>query len=81
MTLLAIMSETSISPQHGAKKEYSNITHHGILGSFTCNDYKIGMVHYPEHARGLASQSIYDIVCIGHSHVAETVHFLKNSAA
>ena len=27
------------------------------------------MVHYPDQAHELASQSIYDIVCCGHSHV------------
>lgn len=47
---------------------YPNITHHGILGKFTCNDLKIAMVHYPEQARGLASLSNYDIICCGHSH-------------
>lgn len=48
--------------------EYPNITHHGILGNFELAGYKICLLHYPNQARGIASQSIYDIVCCGHSH-------------
>ncbi|MCP4343460.1 MAG: metallophosphoesterase family protein [Desulfobulbaceae bacterium] len=48
--------------------DYPNISHHGMLGKFTCDDRKIAMVHYPEQARRLASLSSYDIVCCGHSH-------------
>lgn len=49
-------------------RDYPNISHHGMLGKFTCDDRKIAMVHYPEQARGLASLSSYDIICCGHSH-------------
>lgn len=48
--------------------EYTNITHHGIFATFSLCGYKIALLHYPNQARGLASQSIYDIVCCGHSH-------------
>lgn len=50
-------------------KEFPNIKHHGILGKFTIDTYKIAIVHYPDQAHELASQSIYDLVCCGHSHV------------
>jgi putative phosphoesterase len=49
-------------------EEFANITHHGMVGNFTCDDQKVAMVHYPEQARGLASLSSYDIICCGHSH-------------
>lgn len=47
---------------------YPNIIHHGIMCEFSANGYKIALIHYPNQARGLASQAIYDIVCCGHSH-------------
>lgn len=50
-------------------KEFPNINHHGILGKFTVDTYKVAIVHYPDQAHELASQSIYDVVCCGHSHV------------
>ena len=50
-------------------REFPNINHHGILGTFTVDTYRIAIVHYPDQAQELASQSIYDIVCCGHSHV------------
>lgn len=48
--------------------EYPNITHHGVFGDFSVDDYRIGLTHYPNQAERLASQSAYDIVCYGHSH-------------
>lgn len=48
--------------------DYPNIMHHGVFGTFTCDDMRIAMVHYPEEARGLASLNTYDIICCGHSH-------------
>lgn len=48
--------------------DYSNITHHGVLGIITSGGLRIAFVHYPEMARGLATQTIYDIVCCGHNH-------------
>jgi len=56
-------------------REFPNINHHGILGKFAIDTYKIAMVHYPDQAQELASQSIYDIVCCGHSHVSMIKHF------
>ena len=55
-------------------REFPNINHHGIFGKFTIDTYTIAMVHYPDQALELASQSIYDIVCCGHSHVSMIKH-------
>lgn len=52
--------------------EFPNIKHHGILGKFMVDNYKVAIVHYPEQADKLARESIYDIVCCGHSHVPLT---------
>ena len=56
-------------------RDFPNITHHGILGKFAINTYTIAMVHYPEQAQELARQSIYDIVCCGHSHIPRIQQF------
>lgn len=56
-------------------REFPNIMHHGILGKFTIDTYTIAMVHYPDQAHELASNSIYDIVCCGHSHVPRIKQF------
>lgn len=50
-------------------RDFPNIKHHGILGKFMVDTYKVAIVHYPDQAHNLASEDIYDIVCCGHSHV------------
>lgn len=50
-------------------QEFPNIKHHGILGKFMVDNYRVAIVHYPEQADKLAREAIYDIVCCGHSHV------------
>ena len=50
-------------------REFANIKHHGILGKFMVDTYKVAIVHYPEQAHKLAGDAIYDLVCCGHSHV------------
>lgn len=49
-------------------KQFPEITHHGVYGSFIEDGLSIGMVHYPELARKLARTGIYDVVCCGHTH-------------
>ncbi len=49
-------------------KQFPEITHHGVYGSFVEGGLSIAMVHYPEFARKLASTGIYDVVCCGHTH-------------
>lgn len=45
------------------------ISHHGILGAVEAGGKKIAFTHYPQMARGLASQELFDVVCCGHNHV------------
>ena len=66
---------TSTSSQHAARENTVILHTMESLELLPVMVIWYGIVHYPEHARGLASQSIYDIVCCGHSHVAETVQF------
>lgn len=47
---------------------FPTITHHGVLGAVEAGGLKIAFHHYPEVARGIASQQIFDIVCCGHNH-------------
>ncbi len=47
---------------------FPSITHHGVLGAIEAGGRKIAFVHYPEMARGMASQNIFDVVCYGHNH-------------
>ncbi len=49
--------------------DFPTLNHHGVLGSIELDGLKIGFHHYPEVARGMAAQSLYDIVCCGHNHI------------
>lgn len=53
-------------------KTFKNIKHYGTLAELEVFNKHIAVVHYPEVARGLASQATYDIVCCGHNHTFET---------
>jgi len=48
---------------------FPSISHHGILGAVEADGKKIAFTHYPQMARGLASQGLFDVVCCGHNHV------------
>lgn len=54
---------------------FPSINHHGILGAVEAGGRKIAFTHYPQMARGLASQGLFDVVCYGHNHIhkVETV--------
>jgi hypothetical protein len=49
--------------------DFPALNHHGILGSVELAGRKIAFHHYPEVAKGIAAQAIYDIVCCGHNHI------------
>ncbi len=56
-----------ISQSCGTK--FPTISHHGILGAVEAGGRKIAFTHYPQMARGLASQRLFDVVCYGHNHL------------
>lgn len=47
---------------------YPSLTHHGIFGAIEAGGVKFAFTHYPEMARGLASQGRFQVVCCGHNH-------------
>ncbi len=47
---------------------YPSITHHGVLGAVEAGGIKIAFHHYPQIARSIAAQGIFDVVCCGHNH-------------
>ena len=47
---------------------FPSITHHGVLGAVEAGGRTLAFTHYPEMARGLASQNRFDVVCCGHNH-------------
>ncbi|MFZ5766396.1 MAG: YfcE family phosphodiesterase [Thermodesulfobacteriota bacterium] len=47
---------------------FPSISHHGVLGAVEAAGLKIAFHHYPQVARGLASQGLFDVVCCGHNH-------------
>ena len=51
---------------------FTNVTHHGPFGEIRYAGLRIGFVHYPHLAEGLASQGSYDVVCYGHNHKQQT---------
>lgn len=48
---------------------FPTLHHHGVLGSVELGGRAFGFHHYPEVARGMAAQGIFDIVCCGHNHI------------
>jgi len=55
-----------ISQWCGAK--FPSLTHHGSFGALEAGGLTIAVTHYPELARGLASQGKFHVVCCGHNH-------------
>ncbi len=47
---------------------YPSISHHGTFGAVEAGGLKIAFTHYPQLARGIASQGSFDVVCCGHNH-------------
>ncbi|MGV1098450.1 YfcE family phosphodiesterase [Thiovibrio sp. JS02] len=47
---------------------YPGITQHGIFGAVEAGGRKIAFTHYPQLARGIACQGLFDVVCCGHNH-------------
>jgi len=48
---------------------YPALTHHGVLGAVEAGGIKIAFTHYPQMARGLAAQGLFEVVCCGHNHL------------
>ena len=49
------------------------LTYHGQDAELTLGGRRIFATHYPHYGRGMACTGDYDLVCCGHSHVAEII--------
>lgn len=49
------------------------LTYHGQDAELELGGRRIFVTHYPHYGRGMACTGDYDLVCCGHSHVAEIV--------
>lgn len=54
---------------------FPNLTHHGDFGALEAAGLKFAFTHYPQMARGLAAQGIFDVVCCGHNHRYQVEQF------
>jgi len=52
----------------GNAARFENVHLYGEFAELKLGGRNIGVSHYPEIARSLVSNSIYDVVCYGHNH-------------
>ena len=55
------------------KKHGALLTYHGHDAELELGGRRIFATHYPHYGRALACTGDYDLVCCGHSHVAEII--------
>jgi uncharacterized protein len=48
-----------------------NLVYHGMDAILELGGRRIFVTHYPHYGHGMACTGDYDLVCCGHSHVAE----------
>ncbi|MDZ7642228.1 MAG: metallophosphoesterase [Desulfurivibrio sp.] len=48
--------------------KFPSLSHHGDFGAVEAAGLKFAFTHYPQLARGLATQGNFDVVCCGHNH-------------
>jgi putative phosphoesterase len=54
-------------------KSVGKLIYHGVDATLEMAGRRIFVTHYPHYARGMACTGDYDLVCCGHSHVAEVL--------
>ena len=54
-------------------KNAGKLIYHGIDATLELAGRRIFVTHYPHYGRGMACTGDYDLICCGHSHVAEIV--------
>ena len=62
-----------ITMQRLTAKSSGMLTYHGHDAKLELGGRRIFATHYPHYGRGMACTGDYDLVCCGHSHVAEIV--------
>lgn len=58
-----------------AAKSNGNLVYHGMDATLELGGRRIFITHYPHYGRGMACTGDYDLICCGHSHIAEVVKF------
>jgi putative phosphoesterase len=62
-----------IALQRLMTKSGGMLTYHGHDAELELGGRRIFATHYPHYGRGMACTGDYDLVCCGHSHVAEII--------
>ena len=55
------------------KKSPGSFVFHGMGATLGLGGKRIFVTHYPHYGHGMACTGNYDLICYGHSHVAEIV--------
>ena len=61
--------------QNLMNKSGGNLIYHGMDATLELGGKRIFITHYPHYGHGMACTGDYDLVCCGHSHIAEVVTF------
>jgi predicted phosphodiesterase len=56
-------------------KSNGHLVYHGMDATLELGGKRIFVTHYPHYGRGMACTGDFDLVCCGHSHIAEVVTF------
>ena len=56
-------------------KSSGHLVYHGMDATLELGGRRIFVTHYPHYGRGMACTGDYDLICCGHSHIAEVVTF------
>jgi hypothetical protein len=57
------------------KKAAGNFIFYGMDATLEMGGRRIFVTHYPHYGHGMACTGDYDLICCGHSHVAEIVNY------
>ena len=56
-------------------KSHGNLVYHGMDAIIELGGRRIFVTHYPHYGHGMACTGDYDLICCGHTHIAEIVKF------
>jgi putative phosphoesterase len=56
-------------------ENFPNIFLQGEYGDINIEGRRIGITHYPFYGKAMAKSNDFDLVCAGHTHIAETLKF------
>lgn len=61
---------------HNLMKKYpGSFVFHGMDATLELGGKRIFVTHYPHYGHGMACTGHYDLICCGHSHIAEIVRY------